>query len=124
MSNEIKNVPDNRGREDNATIKTDADEVSGSSDCSFSVTAERPGTSIQLIKIINGGDPIVLAEIFPNPKGVWGPRRVHLEAMIYATMTLLSEAVRTGTVTMNHDPSHFDFRFVKKDGEQIYALNR
>lgn len=120
----LPNAPDNRDRENDTEQQSTPDEVSGSSDCSFSVTAERPGTSIQLIKIINGGDPIVLAEIFPNPKGVWGPRRVHLEAMIYATMTLLSEAVRTGTVTMNHDPSHFDFRFVKKDGEQIYALNR
>lgn len=41
MSNEIKNAPDNRDREDNATIKTDADEVSGSSDCSFSVGSLR-----------------------------------------------------------------------------------
>ncbi len=42
MSNEIKNVPDNRGREENQTTKLDTDEVSGSSDGSFSVLDRRP----------------------------------------------------------------------------------
>jgi hypothetical protein len=41
-NSEKTNAQDNRGREDNATIKTDADEVSGSSDCSFSVLDRRP----------------------------------------------------------------------------------